>query len=28
VPEGLITWFVAMPLVLLLCIVIGRRLSS
>jgi ubiquinol-cytochrome c reductase cytochrome c subunit len=28
VPEGLITWFVAMPLLLLLCVVIGRRLSS
>jgi len=28
VPEGLITWFVAMPLLILLCMAIGRRLSS
>jgi ubiquinol-cytochrome c reductase cytochrome c subunit len=28
VTEGLVTWFVAIPLLLGLCLVIGRRLSS
>ncbi len=28
VPEGLITWFVAIPLILALCLAIGRRLGT
>jgi ubiquinol-cytochrome c reductase cytochrome c subunit len=28
VPEGLVTWFVAIPLLLLLCLMLGRRLRS
>ena len=27
VPEGLVTWFLAMPLLLLLCLMLGRRLK-
>jgi ubiquinol-cytochrome c reductase cytochrome c subunit len=28
VPEGLVTWFVAIPVLLALCLILGRRLSS
>jgi len=28
VPEGLVTWFIGIPLLLALCMVLGRRLSS
>jgi ubiquinol-cytochrome c reductase cytochrome c subunit len=28
VPEGLVTWFVAMPLILILCMLIGKRYRS
>jgi hypothetical protein len=28
VPEGLVTWFVAIPLLLGLCLLIGKRYSS
>ncbi|HEY2353608.1 MAG TPA: c-type cytochrome [Gaiellaceae bacterium] len=28
VPEGLVTWFVAIPLLLVLCLFVGRRLSA
>jgi ubiquinol-cytochrome c reductase cytochrome c subunit len=28
VPEGLITWFVAIPALLALCLLLGRRLGS
>jgi ubiquinol-cytochrome c reductase cytochrome c subunit len=27
VPEGLVTWFLAIPLLLLLCLMLGRRLG-
>jgi ubiquinol-cytochrome c reductase cytochrome c subunit len=28
VPEGLVTWFIAMPLILILCMLIGKRYRS
>jgi ubiquinol-cytochrome c reductase cytochrome c subunit len=28
VPEGLVTWFLAMPALLVLCLILGRRLRS
>ena len=28
VPEGLVTWFIALPLLLIFCLLLGRRLSS
>ena len=28
VPEGLVTWFIALPLLILFCMVLGRRLRS
>ena len=28
VPEGLVTWFLAMPALLVLCLLLGRRLRS
>jgi len=28
IPEGLVTWFIALPLLILVCVVLGRRLRS
>jgi ubiquinol-cytochrome c reductase cytochrome c subunit len=28
VPEGLVTWFVAIPALIVLCLLLGRRLRS
>jgi len=28
VPEGLVTWFIAIPALIVLCLLLGRRLRS
>jgi ubiquinol-cytochrome c reductase cytochrome c subunit len=28
VPEGLVTWFLAIPALIILCLLLGRRLRS